>query len=206
MMTDNLDMKKTDKALYNPPTKPVMVDVPPMHYLMIDGEGNPNTVPEYQTAIQTLYPLAYAVRAICKAKGQPFTVMPLEGLWWFETDAPPEGVKNYKDAFLWTMMIRMPDFVTQAMVDEAKATVAKKNPALPLDQVRYECYEEGPSAQIMHIGSYSEEEPTIRRLHAFMADGGYVHRSKHHEIYLSDARKTAPEKLKTVIRHPVSEA
>lgn len=205
-MAANLDMKKIDKAIYYPATDPVLVDVPPMHYLMIDGQGNPNTAPEYQTAIETLYPLAYGVRAICKADDQPFTVMPLEGLWWFETGAPIEGDENYKDKFIWTMMIRLPDFVTEQIVEQAKVTVAKKKPGLQLDMVRYERYEEGLSAQIMHIGPYSVEEPTIKRLHAFMADNGYVHRSKHHEIYLSDARKTAPEKLKTVIRHPVSEA
>ena len=154
-MAANLDMKKTDKALYTPPTDPVLVNVPPMHYLMIDGQGNPNTAPEYQTAIETLYPLAYGVRAICKADGQPFTVMPLEGLWWFETGAPIEGDENYKDKFIWTLMIRLPDFVTEQMVEQAKEAVAKKKLGLPLDQVRYERYEEGLSAQIMHIGPYS---------------------------------------------------
>lgn len=201
----NLDLKKTDKQLYYPPADtPIIVDVPPMQYLMMDGSGDPNTVPRYQTALETLYGLAYGVRAISKAAGTVFTVMPLEGLWWFENDEPVDGDENYKDQFIWTLMIRMPDHITPEMLSEARTNTAKKKPHLPLDEVRFETLHEGKSAQIMHIGPYADEEPTIKTLHTFVADQGFALRDKHHEIYLNDPRKVAPEKIKTVIRYPIS--
>lgn len=200
----NLDLKKVDKALYKPSTKaPSIVDVPPMQYLMLDGAGDPNTVPEYQTAVQTLYPLAYSIRALSKAAGTVFTVMPLEGLWWFETGAPIDGDEHFKDKFIWTLMIRQPDHITADMVAEAKINAAKNKPDLSFDAVRFETYHEGQSVQIMHMGPYAEEKPTIEKLHAFIETNGYQFRSKHHEIYLNDPRKVDPAKIKTVIRQPV---
>lgn len=200
----NFDLKKERKDLYNPKTTPHVVDVPPMQFLMMDGQGDPNTVPIYQTALKTLYGLAYGIRAMSKAAGIVYPVMPLEGLWWFEDDAPIDGDELHKDKFIWTLMIRQPDHVTADMVAEAKVAVAKKKPDLPLDAVRLESYHEGKVAQIMHLGPYSEEKPTIARLDAFMAENGYAFRPKHHEIYLNDPRKVAPEKIKTVIRHPIA--
>jgi hypothetical protein len=207
--TQNLDMKKQDKALYYPSAKSVSeVDVPAMQFLMMDGAGNPNTEPRYTEAVQTLYTLAYGIRAISKAQGMVYSVMPLEGLWWFEHGAPIDGDESYKEQFIWTLMIRQPDHITPAMLEEARATVAKKKDKqhLPLGDVRLETYHEGYCVQIMHLGPYAEEEPTIARLHQYMADEGYVHRLKHHEIYLNDPRKVAPEKVKTVIRQPVAKA
>lgn len=201
----NLDMKKTLKHLYNPSTKEVsVVDVPEMSYLMIDGSGNPSTSEEYQQAIEALYPLAYGIRGICKANGQVFTVMPLEGLWAFEGQetANFQITEADKDTFTWTLMIIMPEFVTSDIVTEARDTVRKKKAPTRLDDTRFETYHEGDAVQIMHIGPYKDEGPTVARLHRYMDDNGWTPGKPHHEIYLSDPRKTAPEKLKTVIRQP----
>lgn len=204
----NLDMKKTLKHLYNPSAKQVsVVELPPMPYLMIDGHGNPNTSELYQDAVKSLYTIAYGIRAICKAAGNVFTVMPLEGLWTIQDqDAPPEDfmiTDANKDNFVWTLMILQPDFVTSEMVEEAYTAAAKKKDApLGLQDVRFETYHEGDAAQIMHIGSYADEAPTVAKLHQHMENNGWLMTKKHHEIYLSDPRKVAPEKLKTVIRHP----
>lgn len=200
----SLDLKKTLKKFYAPSTEVVgVVDVPRMNYLMVDGEGNPNTSPLYVQAIQALYPLAYGIRGLCKVAGNLFTVMPLEGLWWFK-GAPITDfnmTEADKDRFVWTMMILQPDFVTTEMFEEAKASAAAKKdaPAL-LDQVRFENYHEGEAVQIMHIGPYADEGPNIRKLHAHIEAQGWKLSGKHHEIYLSDPRKVAPEKMRTIIR------
>lgn len=204
----NLDMKKTLKHLYNPSAKQIsVVDVPPMSYLMIDGEGNPNTSLQYVESVQVLYNMAYGVRAICKDTGNVFTVMPLEGLWVIKgQDDVPENYKLTeadKDNFVWTLMILQPDFVTADMIEKAREAVAKKKPTPPrLADVRFETYHEGDAAQLMHIGSYADEGPNIAKIHQHIADNGWKLSKKHHEIYLSDPRKVAPEKLKTVIRQP----
>lgn len=204
----NLDMKKTLKHLYAPSSKEVsVVDIPPLPYLMIDGEGNPNTAEQYQESVQTLYPLAYGIRAICKDAGKKFTVMPLEGLWVIKgQDHVPENFEitdAEKDQFVWTLMILQPDFVTADIVEQARETVLKKKPTLPrLADIRFGTYHEGNAAQLMHIGSYADEGPTVAKIHQHIADNGWTLSKKHHEIYLSDPRKVAPEKLKTVIRQP----
>ncbi|MFW5749118.1 MAG: GyrI-like domain-containing protein [Chloroflexota bacterium] len=170
---------------------------------MIDGAGDPNTVPAYITAVQSLHGLAYGICALSKASGLVYSVMPLEGLWWFATGAPIDGDERCKDKFIWTMMIRQPDHITPALFNEALAASARKKPDLPFDAVRLETYHEGKSAQILHMAPYSEEEPTISRLHNFIAASGCTIRGQHHEIYLNDPRKVAPEKIKTIIRYPV---
>ncbi|MGB1285783.1 MAG: GyrI-like domain-containing protein [Aggregatilineales bacterium] len=204
----NLDMKKTLKHLYKPSAKDVsVVDIPPMNYLMIDGTGNPGTSETYDHAVKALYTLAYNIRAICKADDTVFTVMPLEGLW--EFDGQGGEVRKLtsadKGTFIWTLMILQPEFVTEAIVEQARETAAKKKgtPAL-LDNVRFESYHEGDAVQLMYIGSYDDEAPTVARLHAYIDDNNHNYAKKHHEIYLSDPRKVAPEKLKTVIRQPFS--
>ena len=202
----NLDMKKTFKHLYAPSKKDItVVEVPSMHYLMIDGTGNPNTSPEYSESIPALYKLAYSIRAIKKSEGEVFTVMPLEGLWWFDGDP----IENFiltdvdKARFIWTLMILQPESVTADIVAAAREEANKKK-AVPtrLNDVRFEAYNEGEAVQIMHIGPYDEEGPTVKRLHAHIEDNGWSLSGKHHEIYLSDPRKVAPEKMKTVIRQP----
>jgi hypothetical protein len=202
---ENLDFKKTLKDLYLPKTgEPVSVVVPKMSFLMVDGHGDPNTSQEYIDAIEALYPMAYTLKFMAKSELQKnFPVMPLEGLWW--TENMNDFSVNDKSNWLWTAMIMQPDFITNAMFDRAVKLVAeKKNPKL-LGKVRLETYEEGRSAQVMYVGPYSEEGPTIMKVHEFIKqNGGKLDETNkhHHEIYLGDPRRTAPSKLKTVIRQP----
>lgn len=201
-----IDYKKELKHLYNPSKKEVaLVDVPPMNFLLVDGSGYPGTSQAYEDAMEALYAMAYTLKFKIKKSdgGVDFTVMPLEGLWWAED---MELFAEEPDNWLWTSMIMQPEHVTEMHVAQAQEEVErKKNPvALPL--LRFERFHEGLSAQIMHIGPFSEEGPTIEKLHAFIAESGHTRRDKHHEIYLSDPRRTAPEKLRTIIRQPVSEA
>jgi hypothetical protein len=203
----NLDLKKQYKALYNPSAKAVsVVTVPPFPYLMIDGKGNPNTSQQYTEAVTALYAMAYGVRALSKADDLPFTVPPMGGLWCFEgqpPDSPFDMTTGDKDRFLWTMLIQMPEHITGEMVETAREVVRKKkkNP-LGLDDLRFEVYDEGEAVQILHIGSYDDEAPTIAKLHDHITANGWKFSKPHHEIYLSDPRKVAPDKLKTVIRQP----
>lgn len=200
----NLDMKKTLKHLYSPSAKEVsVVDIPAMNYLMLEGEGNPNSE-GYLEAVQALYGLAYGIRAISKAAGQVFTVMPLEGLWSFEgqEESNFQITDADKDTFEWTLMLLQPEHITSDIVEQARDTVRKKKSLAPLDSIRFEVYAEGEAVQIMHIGSYDDEGPTVARLHRYIEDNGWQLGKKHHEIYLNDPRKVAPEKLKTIIRQP----
>ncbi len=198
-----VDLKKELKHLYNPSAKEIsVVDVPPMNFLMIDGAGDPNVSPEYQQAMEALFSLSYALKfRIKKDIGADYVVMPLEGLWW--TDDPSQFSMTNKAIWKWTAMIMQPEYVTLELFEEVLAEVRRKKGLPALDRVRFETLHEGLSAQIMHIGPYAAEEPTIARLHGFIRDNGYELNGKHHEIYLSDPRRTAPGKLKTVIRQPV---
>ena len=197
-----LDLKKELKHLYSPsPKEPVLVDVPDMNFLMIDGQGDPNTSQEYKDALGALYAVSYTVKFMSKKEGTDYTVMALEGLWWME------GMERFsldsKGEWKWTSMMMQPDVVTKEMVERAIEEVERKKnpPALP--KLRFESFHEGLSAQIMHIGPYAEEGPTIEKLHAFIEEQGHRLRDKHHEIYLSDPRRASPEKLRTVLRQPV---
>jgi len=199
---DKRDFKKELKHLYQPSAKEFsLVDVPPLNFLMIDGHGNPNTSPDYTAALEALYSLAYTIKFALKPKGIDFVVGPSEGLWWME-DMRQFSQEN-KDRWDWTMMIVQPEEVTQEVFEDAKIQVAKKKDLPALPGMRLETYHEGLSAQILYYGSYSDEGPTIARMHAFIHESGYELRGKHHEIYLGDPRRTAPEKLKTVIRQPI---
>ncbi len=203
-----IDLKKQEKELYNPSTKePSMVEVPEMNFLMIDGEGDPNTSHEYQDAMEALFPVSYKVKFTSKnEKSQDYVVMPLEGLWW--VDNMEDFTVEDKTGWKWTVMIRQPDFIGKRIIESAiKEVEEKKNPP-SLSKIRFEKFHEGRSAQIMHIGPYSEEGPTVKKLHNFIHEKGYVFDGskpgqKHHEIYISDVRRTKPERLKTVIRQPV---
>jgi hypothetical protein len=200
--TPKVDLKQVHKPLWTATAKPTLIDVPPLTYLMIDGHGNPNTAPEYADAVQTLYTVAYTAKFALKKSGGPdVVVMPLEGLWW----APDLSAftAGDKDAWDWTMMITAPDAFTPDVVEAARAAASSKAPAATLAKLRLEPYAEGRAAQILHVGPYADEGPTIERLHAFIADQGMQRAGKHHEIYLGDPRRTAPEKLKTIIRQPV---
>lgn len=198
-----LDFKKDFKELYNPPAKEVvLVEVPRLSYLMIDGTGNPNTSPQYREALEALYTVSYTLKFMLKRSGElDYSVSPLEGLWW--ADNMDDFILANKDNWKWTMLIRQPAQVTPALLTEALAQAEKKKDLPNLRQVRLESLDEGLAAQIMYFGPYAEEGPTIQRLHIFIQEKGYSLAGKHHEIYLSDPRRSAPEKLRTIIRQPV---
>jgi hypothetical protein len=200
------DIKKERKDLYAPrPGDFEVVDVPEIGFLMVDGHGDPNTSVAYREAVKALYATSYAIRAVGKKTlGRVHTVGPLEGLWSAE-DLEVFRTRD-KSAWDWTMMIAQPDWITPEMVDHALAAAQEKQlPALGL--VRFQRYTEGRSAQILHIGSYDDEGPALKRLHdEFLPDNGLAPVGRHHEIYLSDARKTEPTKLKTILRQPVTTA
>lgn len=204
-MTNKVDFKKELKQLYNPPKKDfTIIDMPPMNFLMVDGRGDPNTTEEYKDAIEALYAVAYKIKFTSKkTTGKDYVVPPLEGLWWAE-DMDAFTTTRDKSKWNWTMMIMTPDWITEAFYNQALEQVraSKDLPALPL--LRLDNYHEGLSAQILHVGSYDDETPTLLRLHQeWLPQNGYQENGVHHEIYLSDPRKTAPEKLKTILRQPV---
>jgi hypothetical protein len=167
---------------------------------MIDGQGNPNTSKDFQDAIEALYSVSYTLKFTVKKEklGDDYVVMPLEGLWW--ADDMTEFLKMNKSLWYWTAMIMQPDFITEQMYNRANDVAGKKKDLPMLTKMRFEKLAEGKAAQILHIGPFSTEGPTIEKIHAFIAKSGHKIRGKHHEIYLSDFRKTAPEKLKTIIR------
>lgn len=199
-----IDFTKELKHLYNPPVKvPVRVDVPAMNYLMIDGAGDPNTAPAFAAGVEALFPLAYTLKFMVK-KGPlaiDYGVLPLEALWW--ADTMTAFATGDKSSWQWTLMIMQPDFITPEMVASALAEVHKKKKLPALAQVRFEALAEGACAQIMHIGPFSEEGLNIEKVHRFIQESGGSLTGKHHEIYLSDIRRAAPEKWKTVIRQPL---
>jgi hypothetical protein len=199
------DYKKELKHLYLPAKgKFALVDVPPMNFLMVDGEGNPNNSQLFQEACEALYGMAYTIKFALKPQGIEFTVPPLEGLWWAKNmDAFSLALK---DEWLWTVMIMQPEWVTPEIVEKARAELARKKNPVALPRLRFESLNEGLSVQIMYFGAYADEGPTIAAMHQFAEGQGYTLRGKHHEIYLGNPNRTAPEKLKTVIRQPVERA
>lgn len=200
-----IDFKKEFKQLYSPPKGKIsIVDVPVMNFLMVDGVGYPVGNPAYEQALEALYGISYGLKFVSKAQGKDYVVTPLEGLWWME-DVSGFSMER-KDEWEWTMMIMQPEWVTRNMVDAVLADMAQKKDLIVLEDLRFEAYHEGLSAQTFYVGPYSEEGPTIASMHAYIEAEGYLRRGKHHEIYLNDARKTAPEKLKTVIRQPIKKA
>jgi hypothetical protein len=202
-MVDKLDLVRTYKSLYTPSDREFhIVEVPALSFVMIDGTGDPNTSPMYQEAVSALYGLAYSIKfAKKKETGQDFKVMPLEGLWWVENLAELD-FKN-KDNWFWTMMIVQPSFITMADFESAQRAVLKKGGSELAKTARFEVYDEGTSVQVLYLGAYANELPTVEKMHAFARQQGFELHKKHHEIYMSDPRKTDPEKLKTVIRQPV---
>jgi hypothetical protein len=199
-----IDFKKDMKNLYQPSTKEfAVVDVPAMKFLMVDGHGDPNTAQEYQDALEALYAVAYKIKFLSKKEaGRDYVVPPLEGLWWAE-DMETFTTTREKSAWDWTMMIMQPEWITQTMFQAALDQVRRKK--LPsLAKLRLETYTEGLSVQIMHRGSFDDEGPILHRMHhEFIPENGYEMSGKHHEIYLSDPRRVAPEKMRTVLRQPV---
>jgi hypothetical protein len=201
-MPDKIDLRKEWKHLYQPSSKePVLVDVPAMNFLMLDGHGNPNTSEFYQEVVSALFGFSYALKfAVKKASEIDYAVMPLEGLWWVPDMA--QFSTDRKEDWDWTMLIMQPEWVTEELVQSMQAETARKKKASLIEQIRFEPYAEGLAVQLMHIGPYVTEGPNIARMHACAEAQGFVRTGKHHEIYLTDVRTTAPEKNKTVLRQP----
>ena len=199
-----IDFKKEYKTLFAPPKKFVVVDVPEMQFLMVDGHGDPNVAPAYQAALEALYGVAYKLKFISKKQsGKDYVVPPLEGLWWAEDMASFSNARD-KSQWDWTMMIMTPEWITLEMFADAVEQVGKGKKSAALDGIRLESYHEGLAVQIMHIGSYDEEGPTLLEMHTrFIPENGFIENGKHHEIYLSDPRRVAPDSLKTILRQPV---
>ena len=198
-----LDLKQQWRELYQASAKqPALVQVPAFNYLTVDGVGDPNTSSDFQRAMEAVYGLAYTLKFAAKAAGADFTVMPLEGLWWVEDLA--EFSFEARGNWRWTLLLALPDSITAERVEAAREQVARKKASPLLEQIRLERWEEGLAAQVMHVGPYATEPETVERLHAFAAEQGYELRGNHHEIYLGDPRRTAPEKLPTILRHPVA--
>lgn len=202
---EKIDLKVEDKSLYAPSAKTAaMVTVPGFQFFMLDGAGDPNTSPRFQAAIEALFTLSYTLKFLVrKAREVDYGVMPPEGLWWAEDMSA--FMFEDKSAWLFTLMIRQPEFITPELVEEARAQAMAKKPLPALAEVRLERFAEGPAAQIMHIGPYAEEGPTVETLHRFIRAAGKSPVGKHHEIYLGDPRRTAPARLHTIIRQPVTE-
>lgn len=209
---DKFDFKKEFKRLYLPKTEPHLVEVPPMTFIAVEGKGNPNDdTGEYSEAVGLLYALSYTIKMSYKGGRAidgyfEYVVLPLEGLWWSE-DGKLEIDFSDKSLFRWVSMIRQPEFVTEDVFRWACEEVAIKK-KLDTSRAKLLQYDEGLCVQCMHIGSYDDEPATVSKMNAFMHQHGYRFDDsgirRHHEIYLGDPRKTAPEMLKTVIRHPVT--
>ena len=198
-----IDLRKELKHLYNPPTKEVvLLRVPKFNFLMVDGAGDPNTSKEFMDAMQALLGMSYTMKFMYrKQKSIDYPVMALEGLWWMKDNVPFDWKK--KEDWRWTLMVMQPKYVTKSLVKKAMVELKEKKELPALAQLRFEPFNEGLCVQIMHIGPYSAEGPTIQRLHSVAREHKYEVYGKHHEIYLSDPRRTKPEKLKTVIRQQV---
>ena len=205
-----IDYKKTQKELYLPKTTPSIIDVPRMTFITVDGKGDPNTSDEYARAVELLYGLSYGIKMGNKSILE-YVVPPLEGLWSVDDDFRGGGaaIKD-KSKFIWTMMIRQPDFVTADIFEAARVALAKKKRNLDTSKAKLETFTEGLCVQVMHIGSYDDEPATVAALDRFATQNGYVpdisDTRRHHEIYISDPRKSPPAKLKTVLRHPIRKA
>jgi hypothetical protein len=199
---EKIDLRKQFKELYSPKEKPEIVDIPKFGYLTYTGRGEPGGV-AYTVALNALYSAIYTLKFAFKKDGRDFMVMPLEGLWWWDNpkvvnleDVPPRETWN------WTSMIMVPDLVTHEMLEELKPEIVEKK-GNSVKKVRLERFKEGLSAQILHVGAFSDEPRSQRILHSFIKEQGYRLRGIHHEIYLSNPRRTAPERWKTILRHPI---
>lgn len=215
-MQFKLDYKKEFKDLYMPKNEPMLVDVPEMNFIMVDGKGDPNDEGgEYQSAVEILYALSYAIKMSKKGSYNiegyfEYVVPPLEGLWWVENDDMDFTKKN---KFEWTSMIRQPEFVTKEVFEWSCSEVLRKKTNIDVSKARLQSFKEGLCVQIMHIGSYDDEPKTVEKLDKYVEDNNLINAistineqgiiKRHHEIYMSDPRKTSLDKLKTVIRHPV---
>lgn len=202
MSVTKLDLKRELPDVYTARRRPALVEIPDLKFLMIDGVGDPGADAAYGQAVEALYSVAYALKFTLKREGAlDYPVMPLEGLWWASEEPPPPGASRWH----WTAMLLQPDLVTDELVADAvdEATHKRSLPAASL--LRLEPFSEGLSAQVLHVGPYEEEGPTIAALHEFIAEHGHEPHGKRHEIYLGDPRRSAPDRLRTIIRQPVTD-
>lgn len=206
---EKLDYKKEYKDLYMPKKKPVLIEVPEMTFFMVDGKGEPGG-DNYQQAMELLYAFSFTIKMSKMGNNRPegyfeYVVPPLEGLWW--TKESMFDLNTPREEWLWTSMIRQPEFVTEDVFQWAKNEIKVKKPGLDISRIRMETFTEGKCVQAMHVGTYAQEASTMEKMTLFMKENGLTSEvgngRKHHEIYLSDPRRTAPERLKTVLRTPV---
>lgn len=198
-----LDWKKDYRHLYFPAQDVVEIKVPEMNFLMMDGTGNPNNSPQFQAAVEILYGLSYTIKYALKKSGrEEYPVFPLEGLWWADDMAAFSNEIQERSSWKWRLIIAQPSFVTVDDVEMAQTSLSAKKKDIRFHDARFESYCEGDAVQLMHMGLYSEEGPNIIKLHRYIEEHGWKISGLHHEIYLSDPRRVAPEKQKTVIRQP----
>ena len=204
-MTGKIDFKRTIASYHARRDVLELVDVPDLQYLMVDGHGDPNTTPEFAAAVAALYPVAYALKFASRRElGRDHVVMPLEGLWWAD-DMESFTATRDKSRWDWTLMIMLPDWVDTAMFESTVAKTAAKDRPARLDEVRLERLSEGTCVQTLHVGSYDDEAELLARMHEeFIPDHGLRMTGRHHEVYLSDARRVPPEKRRTILRQPVA--
>lgn len=200
---EKIDLRKQLKSYYSPSAREFsLTELPPLQYLMIDGHGDPAVVKEYTDAVQTLYSLSYTLKFhLKKTRAIDYTVMGLEGLWWMP-DMREFSLERRAD-WDWTMMILQPEFISPDLVEEAKAQAVAKGKAPLADRTRLATLAECSCVQIMYFGPYVDEAPVIARMHTWISEHSYTLTGKHHEIYLSDPRRVAPEKNKTILRQPI---
>lgn len=208
---EKLELRKQYKYLYSPSAKKVeVVDVPPLQFAMIDGivpnDVGPGDSTDFQEAVGALYGISYTLKFMFKKRADDpidYPVMALEGLW-----SPESGVYNpaVREAMIYTIMMMQPDFITPEIFEEGRAQLLKRKPGPGPDRLRLETFHEGPSIQVMHIGPYATEPETVARMDAFAVEHGYRLHGRHHEIYMGDPTRAAPEKLKTILRHPIAAA
>ena len=202
-----IDFKRQFKELYSARVgSPAVVEVPELSFLIVDGTGDPNSSGEYREAVEALFSVSYGVKFAVKRGPDSidYGVMPLEGLWW--ADDMRAFSLDDKSSWSWTAMIMQPDLVTDDLVQRTIVEASEKKPLPAASKLRFDRFREGLAAQVLHVGPYSAEGPTIERLHAFIAEAGFSLRDKHHEIYLSDPSRADPAKLKTIIRQPIEVA
>ena len=202
-----IDLWEEHRAVFRPASgKPELVRVPPLVYLMVDGEGDPNTTPAFRNGIGALYSMVYTAKfAMKKAKGVDFRILPLSAR--YHAEDPRTFLTGPRDRWRWTLMIAVPAVVGAAQMAQAREELSQKpdpSPSLPL--VRRETLREGLCAQILYVGPYSAEGPTIEMLHRFIRDEGLTFAGSHHEIYISDPNRAAPQRMKTIVRQPVKKA
>ena len=201
------DLKKTIAAYTAPRGSFEIIDVPPMQYLMIDGHGDPNTSEDYAAAVAAVFGVAYKLKFLSKVElGLDYVVMPLEGLWWSDDMATFTSERD-KSRWCWTMMSLIPDWIEGGHVDAAREAALAKGGSPAIDRLRHEVLTEGECVQTLHVGSYDDEAAVLEEMHhRFIPESGLRMRGRHHEVYLADPRRTAPERLRTILRQPVEPA